>query len=46
MEQNYPKKKIIDNGPRQLVIQRILAFSKYYKLNKKESKALKENIND
>ncbi len=40
MEQNYPKKKIIDNGPRQLVIQRILAFSKYYKLNKKESKGI------
>ena len=38
MEQNYPKKKIIANGPRQLVIQRILAFSKYYNLNKKESK--------
>ena len=41
MEQNYPKKKNIVNGPRRLVIQRILAFSKYYnKLNKKESKGI------
>jgi hypothetical protein len=36
MEQNYSKKNL-ENGPRPLVIRRILAFSKYYELNKKET---------
>ncbi len=36
MEQNYSKKNFV-NGPRRLVIRRILAFSKYYELNKKET---------
>lgn len=35
MEQNYSKKKNLVNGPRPLVIKRILAFSKYYELSKK-----------
>ena len=32
---NYSKKKNLVNGPRPLVIKRILAFSKYYELSKK-----------
>ena len=39
MEQNYLKKNLV-NGPRQIVIQRILAFSKYYEQNKKETQDL------
>ena len=34
MEQNYTKKKNLVNGPRPIVIARIIAFSKYYKLDK------------
>jgi len=37
MEQNYSKKNL-KKGPRPIVIRRILAFSKYYGLNKKETK--------
>jgi hypothetical protein len=40
MEKNYSKKKKFANGPRLLVIRRILAFSKYYKQNKSELKGL------
>ena len=39
MEQNYLKKNLV-NGPRRIVIQRILAFSKYYEQNKKETQDL------
>ena len=35
MEQNYSKKNKLINGPRKLVISRILAFSKYYEKNKR-----------
>jgi hypothetical protein len=35
MEQYYSKKKNIVNGPRPIVIRRIMAFSKYYERNKK-----------
>ena len=38
MEQNYSKKKKFKNGPSQLVIRRILAFSKYYRQDKKLEK--------
>ena len=38
MEQNYSKKKRFKNGPRKLVIRRILAFSKYYGHDKKLEK--------
>lgn len=37
MEQNYSKKNL-KNGPRPLVIRRILTFSKYYEQNKKAVK--------
>ena len=35
MEQDYSKKKNLVNGPRPIVIRRIMAFSKYYERNKK-----------
>jgi hypothetical protein len=35
MEQKYSKKKNLVNGPRPIVIRRIIAFSKYYERNKK-----------
>lgn len=35
MKQNYLEKKNSDNGPRSIVIRRILAYSKYFKKNKK-----------
>ncbi len=35
MEQHYSKKKNLLNGPRPIVIRRIMAFSKYYERNKK-----------
>ena len=34
MEQKYSKKNKLINGPRKLVISRILAFSKYYDQNR------------
>jgi hypothetical protein len=43
MEQNYFDKKHFSNGPRPIVIKRILTFSKYYNQNKKEFKDLKKS---
>ncbi len=42
MEQHYSKKEI-ENGPRPLVIKRILTFSKYYNQNKEKIKDLVKN---
>ena len=43
MEQNYFNRKHFLNGPRALVIKRILAFSKYYNQDKKEFKDLEKS---
>ena len=43
MKQNYSKKNKLENGPRPLVIKRILTFSKYYKQNKEKVKDLVKN---
>jgi hypothetical protein len=43
MEQNYFDKKHFVNGPRPLVIKRILAYSKYYNQKKKEFKDLEKS---
>ena len=43
MEQHYSKKNIFENGPRPLVIKRILIFSKYYNQDKEKLKDLVKN---
>ena len=43
MKQNYSKKNNLENGPRPLVIKRILIFSKYYNQNKEKVKDLVKN---